>query len=96
MLRFLKKISSRLSRLSLFQKSQVQLYPAMHEDNVKNFVSFCYKYFEDLLALITFAKNFGVSADVVSKIFAVENTLQSKINFRVMHLQKVIYYVIVS
>ena len=68
----------------------------MHEDNVKNFVSFGYKYFEDLLALITFAKNFGVSADVVSKIFEVENTLQSKINFRVMHLQKVIYYVIVS
>ena len=30
---------------------------------------FCYDYFEDLLASITFAKNFGFLAGVVSKIF---------------------------
>ena len=34
-------------------------------------------YFEDLLALTTFAKNFGFLAEVF-KIFAIENALQSK------------------
>ena len=35
---------------------------------------FCYEYFEDLLASITFAKNFGFLAGVVFKIFANKNT----------------------
>ena len=53
----------------------------MHEDSVKNFTIFCHNYFEELLALITFAKNFGFLADVVSKIFPIENALQSKNRF---------------
>ena len=36
---------------------------------------------EDLLAPIAFAKNFGFLAGVVSKIFAIENALQSKNQF---------------
>ena len=73
------KFFPRLPRYPLFQISQVQLglYPALHEDNVKNFVVFCYDYFEDFLAPITFAKVFGSLANVVSKIFAIENVLQS-------------------
>ena len=39
---------------------------------------FCYNYFEDLLAPTTFAKTFGFLTGVVSKIFAIENALQSK------------------
>ena len=35
---------------------------------------FCYDYFEDRLAPITFAKNFGFLASVVSKIFGIKNT----------------------
>ena len=55
--------------------------------------SFCYDYFEDILAPITFAKNFGSLANVVSKIFAIKNVVQiKKINFCVMHLEKVIYH----
>ena len=50
----------------------------MHEDSVKNFAIFCYNYLKIFLALITFAKNFGFLADVVSKIFPMENALQSK------------------
>ena len=42
---------------------------------------FCYDYFEDVLAPITFAQNFGFLAGVVSKIFATENALQSKNQF---------------
>ena len=42
---------------------------------------FCYDYFEDVLAPTTFAKNFGFLADVVSKIFAIENALESKDQF---------------
>ena len=53
----------------------------MHEDSVKNFAIFCCNYFEDLLVLITFAKNFGFLADVVSTIFPIENALQSKTRF---------------
>ena len=48
----------------------------LHEDTFKNFtIFFCYEYFEDLFAPITFTKNFGFLASVVSKIFAI-NTLQ--------------------
>ena len=36
--------------------SQVQLYPALHEDNVKNLQFFPYDYFEDLLAAISLTK----------------------------------------
>ena len=54
---------------------------------------FFHDYLEDLLALITFTKKFGFLAGVVFKIFAIENTLQSKITFCVTHLEKVIYYV---
>ena len=39
---------------------------------------FCYNYFEDALAPIVFAQNFGFLAGIVSKIFAIENALQSK------------------
>ena len=53
----------------------------LHEGNVKNFAIFCYDYFEDVLAPITFAPNFGFLAGVVSKIFAIENALQSKNQF---------------
>ena len=42
---------------------------------------FCYDYFEDVLAPITLAKNFGFLANVVSKIFAIKNALQSKDQF---------------
>ena len=49
-------------------------YPALREDNVKNFAIFCYDYFEDLLALITFAKNFSILAGVASKIFGNKHT----------------------
>ena len=42
---------------------------------------FCHDYLEDLLALITFTKKFGFLAGIVFKIFAIENALQSKINF---------------
>ena len=31
-------------------------YPALHEDNIKNFAISCYNCFEDLLAPIAFAK----------------------------------------
>ena len=41
----------------------------------------CYDYFEDLLAPLTFAKKFGFLAGVVSKIFTIENALQSKNQF---------------
>ena len=41
---------------------------------------FCYDYFEDLLASITFAKNFGFLAGVVSKIFANKNTFATNHN----------------
>ena len=34
---------------------------------------FCYDYFQDVLASVTFAKKFGSLAGVVSKIFAIEN-----------------------
>ena len=54
---------------------------------------FCYDYFEDLLAPVTFAKNFDFLAGVVSKIFAIENALQLKNQFCIMHLEKVNYYV---
>ena len=42
---------------------------------------FCYDYFEYVLAPITFTQNFGFLAGVVSKIFAIENALQSKNQF---------------
>ena len=41
---------------------------------------FCYEYFEDLLALIAFAKNFGFVGDVVSKIIANKNTFATTHN----------------
>ena len=37
--------------------------------------------FEDLLGPLTFAKNFGFFIGVVSKMFAIENPLQSKNQF---------------
>ena len=49
---------------------------------------FCYDYFEHLLVPITFAKVFGILASVVSKIFAVENGLQSKNQFLPNTLRK--------
>ena len=41
---------------------------------------FCYDYFEDLLASITFAKNFAFLASVASKIFANKNTFATNHN----------------
>ena len=41
---------------------------------------FCYDYFEDLLALITCAKNSGFLAGVASKIFANKNTFATNHN----------------
>ena len=69
---FLEKFSEacHVNRCFRYQK----YYPALHEDNVKNFAIFCCDYFEDLLASITFAKNFGFLAGVASKIFANKNT----------------------
>ena len=55
-------------------------YPALHEDNVKNFAIFCYDYFEDLLASITFAKKFGFPTGVVFKIFANKNAFATNHN----------------
>ena len=40
-----------------------------------------YDYFEDVLVPTTFAKIFGFLADVVFKIFAIENALKSKDQF---------------
>ena len=40
----------------------------------------CYDYFEDLLASITFAKNFGFLAGVASKIFGNKNTFTTNHN----------------
>ena len=54
---------------------------------------FCYDYFEDLLARITFAKNFGFLAGLVSKYSQLKMHYNQKLNFCVMHLEKVIYYV---
>ena len=59
----------------------MQLYPALHEDNVKKFAIFCCDYFEGLLAPKTFAKNLILLAGVVSKIFMIENSLQPKSQF---------------
>ena len=53
---------------------------------------FCYDYFENLLAPITFANIFGSLAVVVSKIFAIEDALQSKNQLLRNALEKVIYY----
>ena len=41
---------------------------------------FCYDYFENLLASITFAKNFDFLPGVVSKIFAYKNTFATNHN----------------
>ena len=64
---------------------QVGYYSALHEDHVKNFESFSYDYFEDLLAPITFAKNFGVLAGVVFKIIAIKNELATNCNVNQFH-----------
>ena len=42
---------------------------------------FCYDCFEDILAPITFTKNFSFLAGVVSKIFVIESALPSKNQF---------------
>ena len=42
---------------------------------------FCCDCFEDLLAPITFTKNFGFRAGIVFKIFAIESALQTKNQF---------------
>ena len=42
---------------------------------------FSYDCFEDGLARITFAKNFGFLAGLVFKMFAIENALQSNNHF---------------
>ena len=42
---------------------------------------FGYNYLKDIFAPITFAKNFGFLASVLSKIFAIENALPSKNHF---------------
>ena len=55
-------------------------YPALQEDNLKILQFFCHDYFEDLLAPITYAKNFGFLADVFSKIFANKNALATNRN----------------
>ena len=52
--------------------------PVLHEDNVQNFLIFCYGYFEDLLSPVTFAKSFDFLTGVVSKIVMIENSLRSK------------------
>ena len=52
-----------------------------------------YGYFEELLAPITFAKKFGFLAGVVSKYSRLKMHYNQKINFCVMHLEKIIYYV---
>ena len=78
---FPKKNFPTLVALTAVSKIQVQLYPAMHEYSVKNFAIFCYNYFEDLFAIMTFAKNFGFLANLVSKIFSIANALQSKNRF---------------
>ena len=46
---------------------------------------FCYDYFEDLLASITSAKNFGFVAAVVSKTFAIKNVLEINHSVIVTH-----------
>ena len=45
------------------------------------FQFFSYDYFKDLSAPLTFAKKLGFLAGVVSKIFTIENALQSKNQF---------------
>ena len=53
---------------------------ALHENNVKNFAIFLLCLFEDLLASITFAKNFGFLAVVDFKIFAIKNAFATNRN----------------
>ena len=43
---------------------------------------FCYDYFKDPLLLITFEKNFGFLAGVVSKTFAVKNVFATNHNVK--------------
>ena len=62
---FLEKFSDACHVNSCFRYHQY--YSALHEDNVKNFAIFCYDYFEDFLASITFGKNFGFLSGVASK-----------------------------
>ena len=54
-------------------------YPALHEVTLR-LLQFFYDYFEDLLALITFAKSFSFLAGVVFKIFVIKNVFQRKHN----------------
>ena len=74
---FLKKFTyaCRINRCFRYNKS----YPALPEDkNSRILQFFCYDYFEDRLGPITFAKNFGFLAGVVSKIFSIENAAYNK------------------
>ena len=54
---------------------------------------FGYDSFENLLAPVTFAKNFGFLAGLVSKYSRLKMHNNKKLNFCVMHMEKVICYV---
>ena len=51
------------------------------KDTATNIPIFCYDCFEDLLASIPFAKKFSFLAGLVSKIFVLQDVLQSKNQF---------------
>ena len=74
---FSKKNFSSIVALTAVSDITQVLYPALYKDNIKNFEVFYHDYFEDLLAPITFAKDFGFLAGVASKIFAIENALST-------------------
>ena len=75
----------------------------LQEDNIKNFASFCYDYFEDLLTPVTFAKYFGFLNKIfkffskfpnlkqVFKIFVIKNALAINSNvFVAINLQQTV------
>ena len=75
------------------------IYPVMHGDNVKNFATFCYRYNNCLksFSFYNFCKKIRLStvpSDVVSKILQLKMHYNQKINFCIMQLEKVFYYVI--
>ena len=75
----------------------------LQEVNIKNFSSFCYNYFKDLLAPVTFAKHFGFLDKIfefflkfpnlkqVSKIFMIKNAFAINSNiFVAINLQQTV------
>ena len=76
---FLEKFFRRLPRLTAVSDTTTTTLRSMKILS-KILQLFCCDYFEDLLASITFAKNLGFLAGIVSKIFANKNTFATNHN----------------